>query len=251
MNPKGKTALITGGAHRLGKAITLGLAEAGANVVVNYNSSSEKAKITVDEARSFGVDALAIQANIGDRDQVDAMVIQAKEKFGCIDILINSASPWIMTPFPTDDLDDWHFVTNTLINGSFYCANAIAPLMLSKGTGAIVNIIDETAFLPKPNFTAHSVGKSALLGLTRQLALELAPTISVNAIAPGPVLPPPHYDEKKLAKTASETLFNRWGRKEDIVETVLFLVRSNFITGEVITVDGGERYAHMQLEKEK
>ena len=249
MNPKSKTALITGGAHRLGKAITLGLAQAGANVVINYNSSAEKAKKTVDEARAFGVDALAVQANIGDRDQVEAMVAQAKEKFGSVDVLVNSASPWIKTPFPADNLDDWHLVTNTLINGSFYCANAIAPLMLENGEGAIINIIDETATLPKPDFMAHSVGKSALLGLTRQLALELAPSISVNAIAPGPILPPPYYSAEKLAKTASETLFKRWGNREDIANTVLFLVRSNFITGEVITVDGGERYAHMLLEK--
>ncbi|MBT7074323.1 MAG: SDR family oxidoreductase [Anaerolineae bacterium] len=249
MNPKSKTALITGGAHRLGKAITLGLAQAGANVVINYNSSAEKAKKTVDEARAFGVDALAVQANIGDRDQVEAMVAQAKEKFGSVDVLVNSASPWIKTPFPADNLDDWHLVTNTLINGSFYCANAIAPLILENGEGAIINIIDETATLPKPDFMAHSVGKSALLGLTRQLALELAPSISVNAIAPGPILPPPYYSAEKLAKTASETLFKRWGNREDIANTVLFLVRSNFITGEVITVDGGERYAHMLLEK--
>ncbi|MBT3187553.1 MAG: SDR family oxidoreductase [Anaerolineae bacterium] len=249
MNPKSKTALITGGAHRLGKAITLGLAQAGANVVINYNSSAEKAQKTVEEARAFGVDALAVQANISDHEAVEMMVEQAKEKFESVDILVNSASPWNNTPFPTENLDDWHLVINTLINGSFYCANAIAPMMLEKGEGAIINIIDETAFLPKPDFTAHSVGKSALLGLTRQLALELAPKISVNAIAPGPILPPPHYDEEKLAKTASETLFKRWGKREDIANTVLFLVRSNFITGEVITVDGGERYAHMELEK--
>ena len=249
MNPKSKTALITGGGHRLGKAITLGLAQAGANVVINYNSSAEKAQKTAVEARALGVDALAVQANIGEREQVKAMVAQAKEKFGSVDILINSASPWNKTPFPAENLDDWHHVTNILINGSFYCANAIAPLMLEKGEGAIINIIDETAFLPKPDFTAHSVGKSALLGLTRQLALELAPKISVNAIAPGPILPPPYYSEEKLAQTASETLFKRWGNREDIANTVLFLVRSNFITGEVITVDGGERYAHMLLEK--
>ena len=246
MNPKSKTALITGGAHRLGKAISLGLAQAGANVVINYNSSEEKAKETVLEARAFGVDALAIQANIGNREEVEAMVLQAKEKFGSVDILVNNASPWIKTPFPMDKLDNWHYVTNALINGSFYCANEIASLMLAKGEGAIVNILDETAFLPKPDFTAHSVGKSALLGLNRQLALELAPNISVNAIALGPILPPPYYSAEQLAKTAQETLFNRWGSKEDVAEAVLYLVRSNYITGEVLRIDGGERFAHMK-----
>lgn len=250
MNPKTKTALVTGGAHRLGKAITLGLAQAGTNVIINYHSSSQKAEETAKEVRALGVEALPVQANIGNYQEVVSMITQAKEKFGSVDILINSASPWIKTPFPVDNLDDWHYVTNAVINGSFYCANTVAPLMLKKGEGAIINILDETAILPKPGYTAHSVGKSALLGLTRQLALELAPSISVNAIALGPILPPPHYSAEKLAKTAQETLFNRWGSTQDVVDALLFLVRSNYITGEVLTVDGGERFAHMKPEQE-
>jgi 3-oxoacyl-[acyl-carrier protein] reductase/pteridine reductase len=244
MDTKGKTALITGGAVRVGKAITLALAQAGANVVINYYSSAVEAKATCMEASAFGVGTLAIQANIGNREQVDMMVSKAVETFGSIDILINSASLWKQTPFPTDNVDDWHQVTNILINGPFYCANAIAPLMLEKGEGAIVNIIDLAAFEPWPNFMAHSVGKSALLALSRQLSLELAPTVTVNAVAPGPVLPPPDYDDERIAQTAKRTLLNRWGTAEDVAETVLFFIKSDYITGEVLTVDGGEHFGH-------
>ncbi len=248
MNPTGKTALITGGAHRVGKAITMALAAAGANVVINYNTSSKAAEDTVAEARTLGVEALAVQANVADHQQVEKMVRSAREKFGGIDILVNSASLWRATPFPTDNLDDWHQVTGILINGSFYCANAVAPLMLAKGEGAIINIIDLSAWEPWPDFVAHSVGKTALLALSRQLALELAPAVRVNAVAPGPVLPPPDFDQEKINRTAKKTLLERWGTAEDVAEAVLYFVKANYVTGETIAVDGGQRFGHRKDE---
>jgi 3-oxoacyl-[acyl-carrier protein] reductase/pteridine reductase len=248
MNPKGKTALVTGGAHRIGKAITLALAQAGANVVINYNTSAEAAEATAAEVEALGVKALSVRADVADYSQVTAMVAAAQEKFGTIDILVNSASLWRKTPFPMTDLADWHRVTGILINGAFYCANAVAPLMLKQGEGAIVNIVDLSAFEPWPQFMAHSVGKSALLALSRQLALELAPVVRVNAIAPGPVMPPPDFDEAKKARTAKKTLLNRWGTPQDVAEAVLFFIRADYVTGEVIAVDGGERLGHRKRE---
>lgn len=244
MNPSGKTALITGGAHRVGKAITMALARSGANVIINYNSSERAAEDTAVEARAMGVGALAIRANIGEYQQVQAMVATAKAEFGGVDILVNSASLWEKTEFPCDDLDGWHRVTNILINGSFYCANAIAPLMLEKGEGAIVNIIDLAAYEPWPNYIAHSVGKSALLALSRQLALELAPAVRVNAVAPGPVLPPANYNQDMIERTAGKTLLGRWGKPDDIAEAVLFFIRAGYVTGEALAVDGGQRFGH-------
>ncbi|MCS7219887.1 MAG: SDR family oxidoreductase [Anaerolineae bacterium] len=244
MDPKGKVALVTGGAHRVGKAITLALAQAGAHVIINYYTSHEAAQTTAAEARARGVEALAIQADVADLRQVEAMVATAQAHFGRVDILINSASRFEKTPFPTRDLSAWHRVTGILIHGSFYCANAVAPLMLERGTGAIINIVDLSAWQPWPGFAAHSVGKAALLALTRQLALELAPMVRVNAVAPGPVLPPPGYSEEKIARIAQRTLLGRWGTPEDVAEAVLFLIRADYITGEVITVDGGERYGY-------
>lgn len=248
MNPKGKTALITGGAHRVGKAITLALAQAGANVVINYHSSADAAEETAAAARALGVGALAVKADIGDAQQVEAMVAEAVAEFGAVDILVNSASLWQQTPFPTDNYGDWHRVTNILINGSFYCANAVAPQMLEKGGGVIVNIIDLAAYEPWPNYIAHSVGKAALLALSRQLALELAPTVRVNAVAPGPVLPPPDYDKEKIAQVADKTLLDRWGTADDISDAVLFFVKADFVTGEALAVDGGQRFGHRKRE---
>ena len=241
MEIEGRTALVTGGAHRVGKAITLALARAGANVVVNYYRSSAEAEQTVDQARSHGVAAAAVRADVSDHEQVVAMVDAARDRFGRVDILVNNASLWKQTPFPMEDLTDWHRVTRILIDGPLYCANAVAPLMLERGEGAIVNIVDLSAWQPWRDRAAHSVGKAGLLALTRQLALELAPGIHVNAVAPGPVLPIPGSSREANARTARETLKERWGAPDDVAEAVLFLVRASYITGEVIVVDGGQR----------
>lgn len=249
MEIEGRTALVTGGAHRVGKAITLALAGAGANVVVNYHSSAGPAEQTVAEARSRGVSALAVRADVSDHEQVLAMVGAARERLGGVDILVNSASLWKKTPFPMDDLTDWHRVTGILINGSLYCANAVAPSMLTRGEGAMVNIVDLSAWQPWPDRAAHSVGKAALLALTRQLALELAPAVQVNAVAPGPVLPIQGRSEEQNAQTARGTLKGRWGTPEDVAMAVLFLVRADYITGEVLVVDGGQRFGPCKMKQ--
>lgn len=244
MKIQSKVALVTGGAVRVGREITLALARAGADVVVNYHTSGEEALETCAEAEGFGVRALAVQADISDQQQVQQMVDKAVAELGGVDILVNSASLWRQTPFPMTDLTDWHRVTNILINGSFYCANQVAPLMLSAGEGAIVNIVDLSVFEPWLNYTAHCVGKSAVLALNRQLALELAPTVRVNAVAPGAVLPPPDFDQERIAQTAHRTLLNRWGSPADVAGAVLFFVQADYITGEVLRVDGGEQFGH-------
>ena len=248
MDPKGKTALVTGGAHRVGREIVLALARAGANVVVNYRRSSEAALKTVTDAEALGVSALPVQADVADWEQVQAMVGAIEARFGGVDILVNSASHWEETPFPTDDVTPWRRVTGVVIDGPFYCANAVAPLMLAKGEGAIVNIVDLSALEPWPDLAAHSVGKSALLALTRQLALELAPAVRVNAVAPGPVLPPVDYDEAKIARIAQMTLLERWGTPADVTEAILYFIRAEYVTGELLAIDGGERFGHRKEE---
>ena len=246
---EGKTALVTGGAHRVGKAICLALAQAGANLVINYHASADAAQATAVEVRELGVTALPIQADVSDLGQVESMVTAAKDRFGAIDILVNSASRFEKTPFPTKDVAAWHRVTDILIHGSFYCANAIAPTMLERGEGAIVNIVDLAAWEPWPNFAAHSVGKAGLLALTRQLALELAPTVRVNAVAPGPVLPPPNFSEAQIVRTVQRTLLNRWGSAEDVAQAVMYLIQADYVTSEVIVVDGGERFGHRKPKR--
>ena len=248
MNLKGTTALVTGGAVRVGKAITLGLARAGANVVINYSRDSGQAVQTAREAESHGVSAMIVRANIADWEQVKSMFDAIHESGRTIDVLVNNASLWKQTPFPTDSIEDWHTVTGILINGAFYVSNLAARDMLEKKAGAIVNIVDISITEAWPKFAAHVVGKSALMAMTRQFALDLAPYVRVNAVCPGPVLPPPDYSPEKVAKTAAKTLLGRWGTPEDISRAVNFMIESDFINAESVTVDGGQRYGHRKLE---
>jgi NAD(P)-dependent dehydrogenase (short-subunit alcohol dehydrogenase family) len=241
MRIEGKTALITGGAHRVGKAITMTLARAGANVVVNYHSSGAAAQETAREAQALGVGALAVRADVGELDQVKALVGAATDRFGAVDILVHSASIWQKTPLPMGDFAGWHRVLGVLLDGAMYLADAVAPIMQECGEGAMVNIVDLSAWKPFGGYIAHSVGKAGLLALTRQLALELAPTVSVNAVAPGPVLPPPGYGPEEMARMAAQTLKGRWGVPQDVADAVRFLVEADYITGEVLVVDGGQR----------
>ena len=243
----GKIALITGGAHRVGKAITLALARAGAHVVINYHRTSESiACATAVEAEAFGVTALPLQADVANPQQLKAMISTTITEVGNVSILINSASIFRKTPLPTKDTADWHQVTDTALHGAFECSNAVAPAMQKKGEGVIINIVDLMAWQPRKNFAAHSIGKAALLALTRQLAIDLAPEVRVNAVAPGPVLSPDHYSSKIRERIANRTLLKRWGNPEDVARAVLFLIDSDYITGEHITVDGGERYGSNQ-----
>jgi 3-oxoacyl-[acyl-carrier protein] reductase/pteridine reductase len=164
-----------------------------------------------------------------------------------VDIIVNSASHFGKTPFPTTDpavIAMWHKVTRVLLDGTFYVCNSLVPTMQARGGGVIVNIVDLSAWNPWPNFMAHSTGKAGLLALTRQLALELAPTIRANAVAPGPVLPPPGSNERQEAASAQRTLLERWGSPTDVALAVKYLIEADYATGDVITVDGGERYGH-------
>lgn len=248
MEIKGKIALVTGGAHRVGRAITLMLARAGANVVINYNTSAAQADLTAGEARQLGVEALAIGADIADYAQAKAMAAQVQAAFEGLDILVNNADRWEESPFPSEDVGPWQRVTRVAIDGSYYVTNALAPIMLARGGGAIVNLLDLSAWEPWPNFIAHAVGKSALLAMTRQFALELAPTIRVNAVVPGPVLPPVDYTPEKIDRIAAKTLLHRWGTVEDVAQAVKFLIEADYITGNTIFAEGGERYGHRQEE---
>ena len=244
MNLNGKTALITGGAHRIGGDITLGLAKAGANVVINYHNSAQDAEHLAEKVQRLGSAALPVQADVTKYDQVEKMVAAANKHFGGVDILVNSASQFTKTPFPAEDIEEWKKVIEILLFGAFHCTNLVAPSMLQKNEGVILNIVDVSAWVPWRNFSAHSVGKASLLAFTRQLALDLAPHVRVNAIAPGPVLPPEGISARGYENTAGQTLLGRWGKPQDVVDSVLFLVRSDYITGEVIVVDGGQRFAH-------
>jgi 3-oxoacyl-[acyl-carrier protein] reductase/pteridine reductase len=236
-------ALVTGGAVRVGRAITIALAGAGADVVINYNSSDAEARKTEAEVSGLGRRAMICKADVSQADQVQAMVDGAIERFGRLDVLINSASIWKATPWPDISEADWDLLNGVAAKGAFLCARATARHLSAHGEGAIVNIVDLSALAPFPNFLAHSAAKAALLNLTHALAIEMAPAVRVNAIAPGAVLPPPGYTEEQIAVAQKTTLLGRWGSAEDVARTVVFLAQSDFITGALIPVDGGEMLA--------
>ena len=248
MDLEGKTALVTGSAKRVGRVIALTLAEAGANVVINYNHSADEAEATASEAEALGVGALPISADVGDYGQVESMIEAATKKFGGIDVLVNNASSFHNDPFPTKDLTVWNKTISTLVNGPFFCTNLAAPSMLQRGGGAIVSVSDLSSFEAWPGYIAHAVGKSAIIAMTRQFALELAPTVRANAVVFGPALRPHDYDEGRYQRTANNTLVKRWGTPEEMAGAVKYLVEADYVTGETLVIDGGQRYGHRQKE---
>ncbi len=241
METKGKVALVTGGGTRVGRALSLGLAQAGARVVIHYNNSMVEAQQTLAQAQQLGVEALAVQADLAQPENARMLAQQAIERFGRVDILVHAAAPFVRLPLREMTLATWRKVNAVLVESFWVLAQELSPGMTQRQEGHIVAILDTSAFAPAPAYLAHTVGKSALWSLVCNLAVELAPWVKVNGVAPGPVLPPPGFTQtERVAKT---TLLGRWGSPQDVVEAVLFLIRSNYVTGEALFVDGGERWA--------
>jgi len=241
MDLRGKVALVTGGAVRVGKAIALALASAGADVAITYNSSADAAVVTAQEITALGRRVFTYQADMAQAAAAEAAVAATVAALGRLDVLVNSASLWRRTPW--DELDEaaWDQLLDINLKGPFMCAKAAAPHLAAHGDGAIVNIVDLSAYVPFRNYMPHSAAKAGLVNLTYALAAELAPVVRVNAIAPGPVLPPPDYTPAQIAATGRRTLLGRWGTAEDVAQAVVFLAQAPYITGVVLPVDGGER----------
>jgi 3-oxoacyl-[acyl-carrier protein] reductase/pteridine reductase len=236
----GKVALVTGGAVRVGKAIALALAHAGADIAFSYNSSADEAVATQREIEALGRRAFATQADAGKAADCRRLVAETVGALGRLDVLVNNASLWKRTRFFELTEEDWDRVTDILLKGAAFTSQAAAPHLVAHGDGAIVNIVDLSAYVPYRNFIAHSAGKAGLLNMTRSLAIELAPAVRVTAVAPGPVLPPPGFTEKQIQAGSDHTLLGRWGTPEDVAQAVVFLAQAPYITGTVIEVDGGE-----------
>ena len=238
----GKTVLITGGAARVGRAITLGLAEAGADVAIHYHHSTEAARETAAQTRVLGVKARAFQADLTDPQATRSLADAVRDHFGDIDILIHAASPFIRARLNETTLETWRLEMGVLAESFLLLAQKLAPGMIARGDGSIIAILDRGVFDPWPTYLAHSAGKSALWALARSLAVELAPHVRVNGIVPGPVLPPPHLSSTMRERLAAGTLLKRWGNPQDVVEAVLYLIHTDYVTGETLFVDGGERW---------
>jgi NAD(P)-dependent dehydrogenase (short-subunit alcohol dehydrogenase family) len=236
MEPAGRIALVTGGARRVGRAFSLALAEAGCDVVVNYNGSADEAAVTAADIERLGRRALPVHADISRPDEIERLVRETEQTFGRLDIVVNNASLFERAPVPDITVEDWDRVLNVNLRGPFFLAQAAAPLLRRDGGGLIVNIVDLSALQPWPSFAHHAVSKAGLLHLTRVLARALAPDIRVNAIAPGTVLPP---EDTEGEDGSERRVLARSGEPADVTSALLYLVRSDFVTGENLVVDGG------------
>jgi pteridine reductase len=239
MNLNGRTALVTGGVRRVGRALTVALGRAGASVVANYNSSAAEADALVEQLTAEGITASAVQADVSRREDIDDLVTHIRERHGQLDILVNSASLFESAPFADITEAAWRRVLDVNLTGPFLLSQAALPLLRASGQAIIVNIVDLSALQAWPSYAHHSVSKAGLLQLTKVMAKALAPEIRVNAIAPGTVLPPDGYDGTAGDGTSDRRVVSRTGTPEDVVKALFYLIESEFVTGQTLVVDGG------------
>lgn len=239
MDPRGRTALVTGGAVRIGRAIALGLVEAGARVVVHYNASSADADELVASIRAAGGDAVAIGADLSSQEEVERLAAEALEAFGGLDILVNSASIFPPEPLGAVDRELWERTLAVNLSAPFFLTQRIGAAMKARGEGVIVNMADLAGLQSWDGYAAHSISKAGLVQLTKVSARALAPEVRVSAIAPGTVLPPDDLSEDEVRRLAERAPLRRNGAPEDVVQAVLYLVRADFVTGEILVLDGG------------
>lgn len=242
MDLTGRAALITGG-RRIGAAIALELARRGMDVALSYNRSRAEADATAAAIVAAGRRAHVAAANLSKPAECRALVDGAAEAFGRLDVLINMASVYAAVPFDAMDENTWHNVVDIDLRATFLCSHAAVKHMRRAGGGRIVNFSDWLADSGRPRYPGYLpyyVAKKGVIGLTEALALEVASDqILVNAIAPGPILAPPGTSDKELEDVAAATPVGRWGGEESIVHAVIFLLETEFVTGETIRVDGG------------
>lgn len=235
-------ALVTGAGKRVGRAIALALGRGGARVVVHYNGSFAEAQETCTEIQRAGGEAVALQANLLLRDEARRLIDESLGALGGLDLLVANAANFERVPYDTIDDRAWDDALDLNLTAGFVLAHR-ASAALRSSRGSIVFITCSSATTPFRNYLPYVVSKGALRQLTRVLALELAPDVRVNAIAPGTVLPPETMAGPDLDRLRSRIPLDRFGTAEDVAEAVLFLARSPFITGHEIVVDGGRSVA--------
>ena len=240
MDPKGKVALLTGGA-RIGQVVADALAARGCDLALIYRGSREAAEASAKAATTKGVRAITIRTDATDEEQVAHAVKEVHSALGRIDILLNMASIYVHTPNPIEA--DWSESIDANARSVFLFSTYVAPIMKQGGDGArIINFADWLPVSGRPRyrgFVPYYASKATVLALTESVALELAPAVLVNAVAPGPILAPPDLTSEEDTETMNATPLRRWGGAGEIAKTVLFLIDSDFITGECIRVDGG------------
>jgi pteridine reductase len=235
---RGRVALVTGTGKRLGRAIALRLVDEGADVAVHYGKSEAEAKEVVVEITKRGRSAVALQANLINVPEITALVANVSKEFGRLDILINTAANFLETKFGDTTEAQWDASLDTNLKAPFFVSQTAAPLLAKSGKGVIINFADLGGLQGWRDYVPHSISKAGIILLTRVLAKELAPTVRVNAIAPGTItMPgdPPEWEQDFIRRAP----LKRSGIPQDITDAVSYLIHAEFITGQVLVVDGG------------
>jgi pteridine reductase len=238
MGLKGQVALITGAGRRIGRAIALRLGAEGAHIIVHYRSSRSEAEGVAAEIIRNGGEATCMQAELTSVGEIDGLFTKIGGRFGRLDILVNNAAIFSPTPLGQTQEAQWDAILDTNLKAQFFCAQGAAPLLKQSGRGRIINFASLGGLQAWPTYTAYCVSKAGVIVLTRCLARALAPGVTVNAIAPGTISFP--EDAPDIAERAIRSApLQRTGSVEDIIKAVVYLLGAEFVTGQVLVVDGG------------
>ena len=236
---RGAVAVVTGGARRLGKSIALALAAHGSHVVINYRRSTTEAEATAAAARNAGVRALSVCADVAHAADVDTLLEATLAEFGRVDVLVANAGAFQRTPLTALTEAQWDAMLTNNLRATYLCAQRFGLHMRAHGGGCILTLADVAGIRPWVDYLPYSIAKAGIITLTHALAKELAPSVRINAIAPGPVLFPEHFDPTVRQREIERTLLKREGDPQNIADAALFLIRNDYITGAVLPVDGG------------
>lgn len=238
MDLHGRVALVTGAGKRVGQAIAVGLGQAGCDVAVHYHGSAEGAETTVRSVQAAGRAARLFQADLRDGSAARGLPDQVATAFGHLDVVINSAAVMVEREFGSITAAEWNDALALNLSAAFFVSQGAAP-HLRKTRGKIVNLADLAAFEVWPSYLPLNVSKAGVVMLTHGLARVLAPEITVNAVAPGAVLPPDDWPARAREHLAATTPLKRLGTPDDVVRAVVFLLENDYVTGVVLPVDGG------------
>ena len=230
-------ALVTGAGVRLGRASAVKLAEAGHDVIIHYNSSEAPAQETKALVEEKGRQGFLVQADLSKESGVETLVEAVKQLGRGLNVLVNNASIFYPTKSPDDWVKNWDTFQMVNLKSPFLLTMGVLPL-LQECKGTVVNIVDIWARFPLRRFLPYSVAKSGLEALTKCLALELAPAVRVNGVSPGAALPPPNSDDS-MDKMLSQVPMQRYGGADSIADAVVYLTKAEYVTGQIIAVDGG------------
>lgn len=233
---QGQVALVTGAAKRIGRSIALRLAADGAAIAINYATSKTEADALTTEIELAGGRTFAIRADVSKRSEVAKMIAAVEQEFGRLDILVNNAGVFFPAKFEELTDEQWDRIMDANLKSQFLCSQAVAPIMKRQGKGRIINISSLGGLLPWPSFTHYCVSKAGSIMLTRCLARALAPEILVNSVAPGTIQFPGEPPDEEFIRRVP---LHRTGTGEDIAAAVFYLATADFVTGQIIAVDGG------------